>query len=600
MKKNETVENAADPTLPKASERGKTTVQQNAYAELVALDQSKERCNIEVFCDAEYPEQTYVSGTFKDGKSWAYPIDSKRLHDLIRILAKPDDVTPAVVKKWLRDQSHMAMFKGKHKRLSVRSARAGDALYIDLGDTDGQYVKIANGSWEIVGSTPEKFYRPSGFRSLPVPETGGEIEELWDFLNVGTQHERLLLMCWMLAAMLPDGPYPVLFVNGEYGSAKSTLVRLMRQLVDPSGADLRTIPRNEKELLKVAQHSRVLAFDNLSSLTRSMSDALCRISTGSGLAAESSACLYEETLMTVMRPIVFNGIEEIVLEPDLLDRAISITLPHIPTDERRTEAELMKSFNAAKPRLFGALLTVLAKALHAKASLEIEHLPRMADFGMLGAAVTQALGHPAEYFTTVLEATRRDNDTMVIEACPTGRGIWHWASHVVTGGRVLEGRPSKVFKHIQMNMTEDIAVTASQFSNRLRQIAPNLRRKGIKVDFSRTADARWIRLELTRKLTSEELDDAQPGLHVKLKKPDNDEDLPSYVEHAKAFEPTLDDGNDGNDADDSHGEPGSDSVDKECNADEGSDANDGIDADVSEDRVGVPAEFKVTEQSQQD
>ena len=45
------------------------------------------------------------------------------------------------------------------------------------------------------------------------------------------------------------GPaYPVLLLQGEQGSAKSSAERLVRALVDPSAAPLRTTPRSEHDL----------------------------------------------------------------------------------------------------------------------------------------------------------------------------------------------------------------------------------------------------------------------------------------------------------------------------------------------------------------
>ena len=94
-------------------------------------------------------------------------------------------------------------------------------------------------------------------------------------------------MAWLIAAFRPRGPYPVLVVLGEQGSAKSTLQRVLRALLDPNKAPIRTLPRDERDLMIAATNSWCLAFDNLSHLQDWQSDALCRISTGGGFARGS-------------------------------------------------------------------------------------------------------------------------------------------------------------------------------------------------------------------------------------------------------------------------------------------------------------------------
>ena len=58
-------------------------------------------------------------------------------------------------------------------------------------------------------------------------------------------------------------------------SAKSTTVRILWALVDPSTAPLRTTPRQERDLYISANSGWVLAFDNISNLSPWLSDALC-------------------------------------------------------------------------------------------------------------------------------------------------------------------------------------------------------------------------------------------------------------------------------------------------------------------------------------
>ena len=44
----------------------------------------------------------------------------------------------------------------------------------------------------------------------------------------------MLIVAWLLMALRPSGPYAVLGIQGQQGSAKSTLSRVLKALVDPS------------------------------------------------------------------------------------------------------------------------------------------------------------------------------------------------------------------------------------------------------------------------------------------------------------------------------------------------------------------------------
>jgi hypothetical protein len=64
------------------------------------------------------------------------------------------------------------------------------------------------------------------------------------------------------------GPYPLLAISGEQGSAKTVLSKMLKALIDPNVAPVRALPREERELMIAANNGYVLAFDNLSRLAR--------------------------------------------------------------------------------------------------------------------------------------------------------------------------------------------------------------------------------------------------------------------------------------------------------------------------------------------
>jgi hypothetical protein len=101
-----------------------------------------------------------------------------------------------------------------------------------------------------------------------------------------------------------------------------------------------------------------------------------------------------------------NGIEDVISRADLADRAIFLTLAPIAEEQRRSEAELWREFELARPHILGALLDALAEGLRELPGVRLERLPRMADFALWAAACETSLW-PAGTFARAYAANRR-------------------------------------------------------------------------------------------------------------------------------------------------------------------------------------------------
>jgi hypothetical protein len=145
---------------------------------------------------------------------------------------------------------------------------------------------------------------------LPLPVRGGSIESLAPFLNLASENDFVLVVAWLLGALRAGGPYPVLAVAGEQGSAKTVLSKLLRALIDPSVAPVRALPRDERELFIAASNGHVVAFDNVSGLPPWLSDTLCRLTSGGAFSTRRLFTDHDEILFAAARPIILNGIEE--------------------------------------------------------------------------------------------------------------------------------------------------------------------------------------------------------------------------------------------------------------------------------------------------
>ena len=273
----------------------------------------------------------------------------------------------------------IALFDGIERPVFTRIAGRNGRILLDLGDADWRAAVISPRRWKVTDRFAVRFRRSRGSLPLPVPVVGGLLEDLRRFVNV-TDEDWPLLAGWLLVAFRPNGPYPVLCLYGEQGSARSTTERVLRMLVDPTSAPLRVEPRSPRDLIIAATNSWVVALDNLSHVPPWLSDAICRLATGGGFATRELYTDADEVLFDAQRPVILNGIVDLATCGDLLARSLLLTLPTIPEDRRQTEAEFCAAFEAARPRILGAILTAVAAGLRELPNVKLSCLPRMADF----------------------------------------------------------------------------------------------------------------------------------------------------------------------------------------------------------------------------
>lgn len=326
----------------------------------------------------------------------------------------PSNETLTTVKNTL---SGKAKFDGLEYPVFRRCGKDETGYWIDLCNDRWQATCVTAAGWCVFGTPTVRFTRSKAMRQLPYPEVEGTFDNLWSFLNIPPE-DRVLLLAWILEAYRCDTPYPLLELNGEQGSAKSTNQTLIRSLIDPNQVMLRGRPKNVEDIYVSASANHLLSFENLSHITNDMSDALCTISTGGGTAGRTLYTNAEETILEAHNPVVINGIGAVVLRQDLLDRTISICLPTI--EQRRSEGELKEGIEKYLPSIFGGILTLFSDTLARLPSVDIssEKLPRMADFALLGEAMGAALGANAGEWLNKYHDHRKNAVRRTIDSSP--------------------------------------------------------------------------------------------------------------------------------------------------------------------------------------
>jgi hypothetical protein len=180
---------------------------------------------------------------------------------------------------------------------------------------------------------------------------------------------------------------------------------------------VRALPRDLRELFIAASNAHVLAFDNLSGLPPWLSDTLCRLASGGAFSTRRLFTDQDEILFAAARPIILNGIEDIITRADLADRAILLMLAPIAERQRRSEHALWREFELARPHILGALLDAAAHGLRMLPRARLKRMPRMADFALWATACESAF-RPLGTLDAAYSNNRRDAIENMVDADP--------------------------------------------------------------------------------------------------------------------------------------------------------------------------------------
>jgi hypothetical protein len=391
-----------------------------------------------------------------------------------------------------------AVFDGESFELSNRTASHDGAIVYDMTDDKWGAQRITTSGWEEEPNPPILFTRYSHQRPQVDPVRGGDLKRVLDFIAVPDENSKLLLLVFLVAALIPDIPHPILVLHGPQGSGKSSCFRVLRKLIDPSATEVQSFPRDGNELIQMLSHHWCAFFDNVTSLPVRLSDALCRAVTGEGGSKRQLYTDDEDFIYSFRRVIALNGINVVAVRADLLDRSILIGLARIAPDQRRTESELWKVFEDARPHIFGGMLDVLSKAMSLVDSIRLTKLPRMADFARWGCAISEALGYGPDAFLLAYEENVEKQNEEVLQGHPVAAAVMA----LMDRNGEWEGTPSELLRKLEEEAeAQKIDIRDKLWpkspvwmTRRLNEVVTNLADVGVLVEDNRAAKNRKISL----------------------------------------------------------------------------------------------------------
>lgn len=432
-----------------------------------------------------HDEQNNPYITFKNMDHYeTWPLDSAKFKEWVSFLFwknyKKSIHGPAFIDA-LSVLKGKAFYEGSRCNIFTRVGYSDGKIYINLANKQWQVIEISKYGWKLLEKSPIKFVGSQNMRALPTPvPQRGNFNLLWKHVNIPVE-SQLLVTAWLLDALLPNTPYPVLLLTGFQGSGKSKTQERLRELIDPSSSNLRNPPKNSDDIITSAQNNYLVSYNNVSKLTAENQDDMCCLATGGGFAKRRLYTNGEEVVFDIKRPIIMNGIGDLINRQDLLDRTITIALPIINTSGRKSDVELDTAFNHELPQIFTGLLDLLVKALSYIPSVNLREKPRMASFAILGKALELSLNLPDGSFEDTYRSNLQESMLSALDSSSVGVAVMNF----IKKEQHYKGTYANLLEvlHWYQPWSQGWPKSPKGLSNALKRLAPALNIAGLRIVF---------------------------------------------------------------------------------------------------------------------
>ncbi len=427
----------------------------------------------------------YINGNEK-----YYPLDSVDFKNWLRRKSREindgkivSDYVLKNVRSQLKSEINIEKSSKQHK-LSNRVAEKNGEFWYDLGNENWSAVRINKSGWSIVENTPILFRKKQHINEQVLPEKEGDPWKFIEFVNVEDEHQKTLLMVYLISLFIPEINHAILVLNGGPGTAKTTLMKYIRKLVDPSQIPVMNFPRDERQLIQTFDHHYCSFFDNVSKISKNQSNHLCKAATGVGEQVRKLYTDDEYIIRQYNRCIALNGIDLVPKEEDFLSRSIIIRTKKIDSNNLKRASVLENEFQKAVPNILSGIFSTISRAMFIYENKDFKASTRMGDFLVWGLAIAEALeGISAENLKNAFHQNENYKNKQLLKKDPFASAV----KIMLKKKRRWEGSASQLLSTLEplakerdLNTNPSKWPSPSWVTRRLKKMRSSLNKNGIK------------------------------------------------------------------------------------------------------------------------
>jgi hypothetical protein len=466
-----------------------------------------------LLAESNIDEFYYVSGTTyvkipMNGHKELVRTDSKTFKNWLIYLyesAENSMLADGDIRTVIASVDSIAYFKGKREDIYLRIAEKGGKIIVDLCNDKRQVLEIDADGFRVLDESPVLFRRAEDMAELPIPifENKDDYKRLGNYVNFDKGEDMDMIVAFILATFRPNMPKPILNLTGEAGSGKSMNTKMIRKFIDPA-KDKQLLAKeiNMKELPLAVTSQYLVAFDNLSGISKEGSDLLCMVSTGGVMTTRRLYTNSEEEVVDLKKVVILNGIDDISKRQDLVSRTVFINTPRLMDADKKPEDDIWNSFEKDYPYIFGSIVNAVSYGLRNRGKNQAVY-PRMMDFGRFVGDCASALGWTESYWQGIYIDNQAAGVEQSIETDPFASALVDMMEDFAQDGLFFwEGTASQLLERLArrlhlIDISRDAAFPkANQVKGRLRRIAPSIAAKGITWAERKSSGKRLISIEI--------------------------------------------------------------------------------------------------------
>jgi hypothetical protein len=322
-------------------------------------------------------------------------------------------------------------YPGRHISVSYgRSVRSEDgSLYIQ----DGQRMLVYPRGQEGYRNVEERgadiaFFWPKNAQPLPYAVLHGgsaNPEPLRRFLqrcNV-PKGQDILVMAWMMTVMLPEASRVLMELTGMPKNGKTSLQAVLKYLLDTSAWPLqKKTPKKVSDVHQLAQDDFLISLDQVKTLNEDVQSELANIMDGQLIEWTIKRQEHDSQLL-VRCPVILNGLQSVVTEPELAERSVSVELPSLSDANPAFIDQLQASSDMANA--YQSLRDLLVYVAHDGEAFPLDRqvAPAMQDFCRFGCRVAEAFDGSSETFWQAYDDMQQQRRAWELEENPVAGAL---------------------------------------------------------------------------------------------------------------------------------------------------------------------------------
>lgn len=394
-----------------------------------------------------------------------------------------------------------AINEGKEISPANRCKYLDGKIYYYLADHEQSVVLIDENGYSIVADSPVPFIKKQNMSEQVLPLQGGDsLKKLgmkyWKFAS---KKDRIMHWIVLITRFITDCPLPIIYYFGDRGAAKTTTMRMDKMIVDPSEIDVKVLPKHTSDVISSVANQYMVCYDNVSHISEELSNICCVVATNGYYSKRMLYSNNSEYPIKLNARLSFSGITNLTAKADLIDRMVCIKLKRIENSKRQTEETIMGNFKNDLPYILDRIMNVLSKTLGIYKSLQLDSLPRMADFARWGYAVAEAMGYGGDTFLKIYKENQEElldnmisEDTVITVLLEMMKRQGHYKGSVTDLGVTLTKQAEKMGINTKVGWIKG----ASALSRKLQENQSVLSMVGITMNRGKTNGDRYIELLL--------------------------------------------------------------------------------------------------------